>query len=235
MPQGRRGPDQIKVDWPGAWRIISSRFPPVQLFERLSNNPGTWDALAALEQATNPRFRDEVGDISLVPPHRRVGGPGTAWVMAPFTHINPKGSRFSNGSYGVYYAARDLATAIRETVYHFELFARDSHDPPRREDMRVLLGKVSHNFDDLDSVPEREAILNPSSYATSRAFGVARRERGSDGIYYPSVRHSGGRCIAAFWPNVVGIPIQERHLQYDWDGKSVTRYFDFGSEEWIDL
>jgi hypothetical protein len=34
---------------------------------------------------------------------------------------------------------------------------------------------------------------------------------------------------------VVSIPIQERHLQYDWDGKRVARYFDFGREEWTDL
>jgi RES domain len=234
MPQGRRGPDQIKIDWPEAWRIIPSRFPPIQLFERVSNNPDTWDTLATLEQATNPRFRDEVGDISLVPPHRRVGGPGATWVMAPFTHMNPKGSRFSNGSYGIYYAARDLKTAIRETIYHFEFFARDSHDPPRREDMRVLLGKVSHNFDNL-AVSKRNAILDPNSYAASQPFGMARREAGSNGIHYPSVRHSGGRCIAAFWPDVVSIPIQERHLQYDWDGKRVTRYFDFRIEEWTDL
>ena len=31
--------------------------------------------------------------------------------MAAFTHLNPEGSRFSDGSYGVYYAAHTLATA----------------------------------------------------------------------------------------------------------------------------
>jgi hypothetical protein len=155
--------------------------------------------------------------------------------MAPFTHVNPKGSRFSNGTFGVYYTARDLITAIRETAYHFEKFALDSNDPPRREVMRVLLGKVANRFDDLDSVPNNKEFLNPISYAASQPFGADRRKVGSNGISYPSVRHAGGRCIAAFWPNVVSIPIQERHLQYDWDGKRVARYFDFGREEWTDL
>lgn len=235
MPQERPGPEQIKIRWPKAWRIIASRFPPIQLFERVSDNPDAWEALAVLEQATNPRFRDEVGDISLVPADRRVAGAGATWVMAPFTHVNPKGSRFSNGTFGVYYAARDLITAIRETVYHFERFARDSNDLPRREDMRVLLGKVANTFDDLDSIPRNKELLDPNSYAASQPFGVERRKAGSNGISYPSVRHAGGRCIAAFWPNVVRIPIQERHLQYEWDGKKVTRYFDFGREEWISL
>jgi hypothetical protein len=235
MPQEHPGPDQLKITWPETWRIIASRFPPVQLFERVSDNPDAWEALAALEQATNPRVRDDVGDINLVPADRRVAGAGAAWVMAPFTHVNPKGSRFSNGTFGVYYAARDLITAIRETVYHFEKFALDSNDPPRREYMRVLLGKVDNAFDDLDSVPHSKELLNPNSYAASQPFGADRRKVGSNGISYPSVRHAGGRCIAAFWPNVVSIPIQERHLQYDWDGKRVARYFDFGREEWTDL
>jgi hypothetical protein len=155
--------------------------------------------------------------------------------MAPFTHVNPKGSRFSDGSFGIYYAAQSLETAIRETVYHFELFAKDSHDPPRREDMRVLLGNISQNFDNLASVPDRNAILNPSSYAASRSFGGSRHKAESDGISYSSVRHSGGECLAAFWPDVVGIPIQERHVQYDWDGNRVTRYFDFRLDEWLPL
>ena len=33
--------------------------------------------------------------------------------------------------------ASELNTAIAETVYHFEAFARAAHDPARREDMRV--------------------------------------------------------------------------------------------------
>jgi hypothetical protein len=235
MPQEHPGPDQIKIKWPKAWRIIASRFPPIQLFERVSDNPGAWEALAALEQATNPRVRDEIGDIALVPAGRRVTGAGATWVMAPFTHVNIRGSRFSNGTFGVYYAARDLITAIRETVYHFEKFARDSHDPPRREDMRVLLGRIANTFDDLDSLPRSKELLNPDSYAVSQPFGVERRKTGSNGICYPSVRHAGGRCTAAFWPNVVSIPIQERHLQYEWDGKRVARYFDFDCEEWLDL
>jgi hypothetical protein len=235
MPQERLGPDQTKIIWPETWRIIASRFPPIQLFERVSDNPDAWETLAALEQATNPRFRDEVGEISLVPAGRRVAGTGATWVMAPFTHVNPKCSRFSNGTFGVYYTARDLITAIRETAYHFEKFALDSNDPPRREVMRVLLGKVANAFDGLDSVPHSKELLDPNSYAASQPFGAERRKVGSNGISYPSVRHAGGRCLAAFWPNVVSIPIQERHLQYDWDGKRVARYFDFGREEWTDL
>jgi len=50
------------------------------------------------------------------------------------------------------------------------------------------------------------------------------------------VRHPGGACVGAFTPKVVRLPVQqERHLQYDWDGRRVRRYFDYAAEEWIDL
>jgi hypothetical protein len=226
-----------RVRWRKTWRIIASRYPPVDLFERVSSKPEVWGALIALEQLTNPRLRDEVGLIRLVPLERRVSGPNASWVMAPFTHINPKGSRFSDGSYGVYYAARTLATAIAETAYHFARFARDANDPPRRENMRVLLGSVDHWFDDVNGLPARarEAILDKDSYAASRTYGRAQREAGSDGLVYPSVRDDGGQCIAAFWPDVVGVPVQERHLKYDWDGERVSRCFDYKEGSWVAL
>jgi RES domain-containing protein len=226
-----------RVTWPQAWRVIASRFPPINLFERVSTDPRVWEVLIELEQLTNPRVRDEVGAIHLVPPQRRVSGPNASWVMAPFTHVNVLGSRFSDGNYGVYYAARQLETAIRETAYHFARFATHANDPPRRETMRVLVGSIEHPFDDVYALDEttKAAILDKDSYAQSRPFGADRRSSGSDGLVYPSVRHDGGQCVAAFWPDVVGIPVQERHLNYEWDGRRVTRYFDYQHEAWTPL
>lgn len=194
-----------------------------------------WDALIAAEQRVNPRLRDEVGEIRLVPPDQRVGGPGASTVMAPFTHPNPKGSRFSDGSYGVYYAGREFETALKETAYHFGRFARDSDDGPRYEDMRVMVGRIGNRFHDVADLPtaERSRILDPESYGASRRFGAAMRDGGSNGLVYPSVRNPGGACVAAFRPDVIGVPVQTKHLQYHWDGTRVARYFDYGSDDWI--
>ncbi len=223
------------VRWPQAWRIIASRYPPIALFERVSDNPAVWDVLIELEQATNPRVRDEAGEIVLVPAERRVAGSGASWVMAPFTHVNRQGSRFSDGNYGVYYAASTLRTAILETGYHFARFAADAQDPPRREDMRVLLGTIDRDLHDVASLEEatQKRLLDPASYSYSRPFAFELREAGSNGLVYPSVRDDEGTCVAAFWPDVVGIPMQERHLQYEWDGKRFSRYFDYSFETWM--
>ena len=93
----------------------------MQLFERVTD-PDDLEAVFALEALTNPRLRDEAGAIELVPPKDRICGPGTAVVMAAFTHLNRTGSCFSDGTYGVFYAANDLNTAIVSTKHHRERF-----------------------------------------------------------------------------------------------------------------
>ncbi|HZZ33048.1 MAG TPA: RES family NAD+ phosphorylase [Phenylobacterium sp.] len=226
-----------RIAWPQAWRVIASRYPPIGLFERLTPDPAVREALIALEQATNPRVRDEIGEIALVPPEDRVTGPGASFVMASFTHLNPLGSRFSDGTFGVYYAASDLETAVAETVFHFEGFARDAGDPARMEDMRVLVGEVAEDFEDVAALAadEQAHILAPDDYAAGRAFGRAQREAGAMGVTYPSVRRAAGACIGAFRPRAVGLPHQERHLKYRWNGERADRYFDYAGETWIDL
>jgi hypothetical protein len=236
MPPAPPGPDAPlrRVAWSHATRIVAARHPPIDLFERVSTDPAVWDALIAVEQMVNPRVRDEVGEIHLVTPAERVSGPGASWVMASFTHRNPAGSRFSDGSYGVYYAARDLRTALREVAFHFARFARDSGDGPRYEDMRALVGRVANRFVDAGRLPaaERRRVLDPDSYDTSRAFAAPLREAGVNGIVYPSVRDPGGQCVAAFRPRAVGLPVPGAALKLHWDGARVVRWFDYASEQW---
>ncbi len=61
-------------------------------------DPDDLETIFELDALTNPRLRDEVGDIELVPPEDRICGPGTTAIMAAFTHLNPGGSRFSDGT-----------------------------------------------------------------------------------------------------------------------------------------
>lgn len=191
----------------------------------------------AAEMLVNPRIRDEIGEIYLVPPRDRVSGPGATYVMAAFTHLNPKGSRFSDGTYGVYYAGREFETALREMAYHFGRIAADSRDGARYEDMRVLGSKIDARFHDVETLPRaaQARLLDLDSYALSQPFGARLREAGSNGLVYPSVRHPGGRCLAAFRPRAVGLPVQTKHLQYQYDGQRVVRYFDYEDGVWRPL
>ena len=186
---------------------------------------------------TNPRVRDEVGAIHLVPVEERVSGPGASYVMASFTHLNPKGGRFSDATHGAYYAAGDLPTAVAETVYHFGQFAADSADGPRYEEMRVIVGRIDADLHDIEQLDadRRQRLLDPNDYAFGQALALALRGAGSTGVHYPSVRHAGGKCVAMFRPSTVGLPVQTKHLKYHWDGTAVRRYFDYELDRWIDI
>ena len=82
--------------WSSARRIIRSRFPPVDLFEDIVD-PEDWPLLIAAEEKTNPRLMETLGAIDLVPPERRMAGPGATYLMAPFTHVSrDRPSRFSD-------------------------------------------------------------------------------------------------------------------------------------------
>ncbi len=93
--------DETRLEWSTARRIVASRFPPRTLFDRVAD-PGDLQAVYDLESLTNDRLRDEVGQIARVPAAERMAGPGTTPIMAAFTHLNPHGSRFSDGSFGVF-------------------------------------------------------------------------------------------------------------------------------------
>ena len=75
------------VGWPAGVRIIRSVFPPIDLFEDIAA-PEDWPLLISAEQKTNPRLMDSIGNLDLIPPKRRVGGPGASFLMAPFTHTS---------------------------------------------------------------------------------------------------------------------------------------------------
>ena len=62
-----------QVTWLPCWRIVSSRFPPIQLFERVTD-PADLEAVLALESLTNDRLRAEVGQLDLVPQEDRRDG-----------------------------------------------------------------------------------------------------------------------------------------------------------------
>jgi len=213
------------VIWLPSWRIIPSRFPPIQLFERVTD-PADLDAVLALESLTNDRVRSEVGQLDLVPLEDRLAGPGTSAIMAAFTHLNPQGSRFSDGSYGVYYAGKTLETAIAETRHHREQFMRATEERPTELDMRVYLADLEALLHDVRGLCETlPAIYAADDYSASQVLGKRLRAQHSWGIVYESVRYEGGECVGVFRPPALRHCRQERHLCYVWDGQRISTIY----------
>ncbi|WP_298854748.1 RES family NAD+ phosphorylase [uncultured Aquimonas sp.] len=201
---------------------MPSIFPPRGLFDAVAD-PADLDAVFALEALTNDRLREQLGHLRRIPPERRVSGPGTTPVMSAFTHVHPDGGRFSTAKFGAYYAARELPTAIAETVYHRERFLRASKEPPIDLQMRSYQGNVRADLHDVRG-GDWPRLHDPHSYAISQAFATRLRDKGSEGIVFDSVRKPGGQCVALFYPDLIGPVKQGPHLLYRWDGARIEAF-----------
>jgi hypothetical protein len=219
-------PDVAAIAWLPAYRIIPSRFPPIALFERVAPAED-WDALIELESLTNPRLRQEIGAIDLVPREERVSGPGMSVVMAAFTHPSPTGSRFNDAGIGAFYCTPDLATAIAETKFHRERFMRATGEAAQHLDMRVYLVDLQARLHDIRGKQRAmAAVYDGEDYAAGQALAKKLRAAGSEGVVYSSVRRDGGECAAVFRPTRLGNCRQERHLAYVWDGAGISAVYE---------
>lgn len=242
-------PDDIAVSrviWKPSWRIVPSRFPPIGvpfaehlsageaelrretigLFDRVAD-PADLEAVFAVEAMTNDRLRDEAGVLSLVAPEDRISGPGSTAVMAAFTHLNPDGSRFSDGTWGVYYAGDRLETAIAETRHHRARFLAATNQPRIEIDMRVYVADIDADLLDLRGrAGEMPDVYDPADYGGGQRLARRLRDSGSAGIVYDSVRLAGAACVAVFRPKAIGPARQERHLCYVWDGKAIGQVYE---------
>ncbi|MDH5232873.1 MAG: RES family NAD+ phosphorylase [Gammaproteobacteria bacterium] len=219
------------VEWTKTYRIVPSVYPPVNLFDRVADL-NDLDAVIAVEGLTNNRLRDEIGEIALVPKEDRVSGAGTGPIMAAFTHINRYGSRFSDGSYGVYYTADSVTTAIMETKYHRERFFRYSNEPAIHVHMRLYISAFNNELHDLRGLKQDyPAVYHISDYTHSQPLGRKLRSNDSLGIVYESIRHESGYCAAIFKPRVLKPVIQGAHYTYCWDGNAIRHIFEVGGNK----
>jgi hypothetical protein len=215
-----------EIEWCPCFRIIPSRFPPVGLFDAVAD-PGDLEAVFQIEAITNDRLREEAGDLALVPLEDRIAGPGTTPIMAAFTHLNPERDRFTDGSYGVFYAGLTIETAIAETSYHRIRFLQATDEPAQELDMRVYSVDLKGELHDIRGMRESHpAFYHPTSYAMSQELAGRLRAEGSDGIVYQSVRDKGGECVGVFRPRLLTNCRQERHLCYVWDGRAISTIYE---------
>lgn len=227
----RTEPRRVTLRWQRSYRIVAAKHPPINLFESVVP-ARQLDIAFFIEGLTNDRLRDESGVAPLVAPEDRLHGPGASIVMAAFTHFGQP-SRFTDGSYGVYYAAHSLETAVRETAYHRGRFLSTTREPPCEVDMRAYVGRPIKPLLDIRG-PRFTDLHDPDDYAPSQAFAKPRRARGEWGFVYRSVRHPGGECIAAFKPQAVTIPHAGAALGYVWDGERISQVYE-KSEVLFDL
>ena len=231
-------PPLSHIRWNKTYRLINSCYPPCDVWEDIIGKSDDWQLAYEIEAMSNPRIRQEIGDISLVPPERMLTGPDSWWVVSAFTHVNPQGSRFADGTYGAYYAAHDFQTALKEKAHGFiKQFMSATNEPIADITCRTLVGTINSQLHDIRDIENWPECYHEEDYTYSQRLARALKDNDSNGIVYKSVRKNNGECFVAFWPDVVTIPSQERHVVLHWDGETVTSYFEIkdGNQERMEL
>jgi RES domain-containing protein len=225
-----------RVRWKTTYRLQSDHWPPIAYFERIAEKDDH-PVLDDLEKLTNRAARQTAGKISLVPAAKRVFGPGASLVMAPFVYTSRENpNRFSDGSYGVYYAGKKFETALREVAFHRARFHSRTKDVAARTGFKTITATVDKAMHDLRKGAWPEFLdPDPARYAAPQSLGAQLKETKSHGIVYPSVRHSGGECIGVFWPNILSGFTEGKHVALQWDGAKIAAWFDYETGEWSDL
>ena len=217
-------PKTSTLAWNPTYRLVPSRYPPVGLFDRVANADDL-DVIFAIEAITNPRLRDEIGEIRLVVRNDRIVGTGSSVVMAAFCHLNPEGSRFSDGTWGVYYCASSLEVAVAEVSHHRANFLRATAQLPLDIDMRCYVGHVTKPLHDLR--PKTWSKMHDlDDYAAPQALAKRLRVDNAWGVVYRSVRAPGGACVGVFRPNGVDLPVKQGgHASLRWDGVRICDWY----------
>ncbi|HVA36653.1 MAG TPA: RES family NAD+ phosphorylase [Candidatus Dormibacteraeota bacterium] len=153
-------------------------------------------------------------------------------MLEAFIHPSRYPSRFSDGTYGIYYAARALETAVHEVVFHRARFYAATGEPPLRVPLRDHVADVNGELHDLLTNPEDWAAVydpDPERYRAAQQLGRELKLAGSYGIAYRSVRHRGGECVAVFRPPVLSRYRLAQHIALEWNGREIIGYSPFSA------
>jgi RES domain-containing protein len=127
-------------------------------------------------------------------------------------------SRYSDGTWGVLYAAESEETALREALFHMMKFYREElRSGPLHVQRRVLsLQAKSEQAVDLtrEEGLNREALVSLDESGYPYCQGLAREAMDSNAqlLRAPSARHKGGHCTPIF--DQAAVARDEGHLKY---------------------
>lgn len=178
--------------------------------------------LAEIEGATSGRMIAEDRGIGALTAAELVHGvPHAKFINASFAYAKPREPmRFNPADRGAWYAALAVETCIAEVGHHLTKALADAGDFNAVVEYGEMHASMSGIFVDLRNYPTHECLHpDPSiGYPAGNIVAAIARGAGHNGIIYPSVRHSGGTCLAALWPNVVQSVAQGAMHRLTWSG-----------------
>ncbi|MGC1467995.1 MAG: RES family NAD+ phosphorylase [Sphingorhabdus sp.] len=221
-------PPLVREAFPRTIRLVASARLREAVLAPLADDDGDLALLAEIEGATSARLIAEERGLGGLDPDELVHGvPHARFINASFAYAKPRAPmRFNPADRGAWYAALALETCIAEVAYHLTQALADTGDFNAVVEYGEMLASMSGLFIDLREAAGH-AALDPdpaAGYAAGNVLAAQARAQGHNGIIYPSVRHTGGTCIAALWPNVVQSVVQGAMVRLTWAGTPDYRW-----------
>jgi hypothetical protein len=202
-----------------ARNIVSPR-ESQDLFDDLTEDPAEWLLAQRVEDEVKP------------PPYRSrtplIDRPfeDAEWFNAiawPFK--NWQASRFSDGTFGVWYGSESVETTVYESAYHWYKGLLSDAGYERyvvMAERKVYMVDCAAALLDFRKASHKHAdLLHPSDYAFCQSVGARIHREGHPGLLTPSVRRPAGENAAIFNPDVLSNPRLNCQLTYRLDGDQI--------------
>ena len=202
-----------------ARNIVSLRASQ-DLFDDLTEDPAEWSLAQQVEDEVKP------------PPYRSktpvIDRPfeDAEWFNAmtwPFKHW--QASRFSDGTYGVWYGSDSVETTVYESAYHW--YKGLLCDAGFDRQVVIAQRKVYAVACDAALLDFRAAstkhsdLVHPTDYSFCQSVGARIHREGHPGLLTPSVRRSAGENVVIFNPAVLSNPRLKCPLTYRLEGGQI--------------
>ena len=204
-------------------RLVPSARLRAAVMASLADDDDDLALLAEIEGATSGRLIAEERGLGALTADELVHGvPHARFINASFAYAKPREpGRFNPADRGAWYAALAVETCIAEVGHHLTRALADAGDFNAFVEYGEMIASMSGVFVDLRGSPDHPG-LDPDAakgYPAGNALAAQARGEGHNGIIYPSIRHAGGTCIAALWPNVVQSVAQGAMYRLSWTGE----------------
>jgi hypothetical protein len=197
-------------------RLIPAAFYKPPVLQALVDSHDELDVLARLEGLTSKRLGLEATHAPI-----EYDRWGRTFISAAFAYCREGGNRFNDGKRGAWYAGFEERTALHEVAFHKTRELRNINHFHETSDYRALHASFIGRFHDIRTSNPMPECLHPDpeiGYRAGQTLAKSLIEEESRGLIYPSVRYSGGTCIAAFQPNVVQDVVPGANWRIVWNG-----------------
>lgn len=202
-------------------RNIVSLRESQDLYDDLTDSTEGWRAAIDLEIATKPHTYTSKFPIIDRPFEEAAYNEA---IDYPFKHWSK--TRYSDGSFGVWYGADSLDTSIHESVYHWRKGLLEDAGWHKIDGVVIerKIYLVRCNAALLDFVPKLEAfpaLIDPDSYHLTHQVGARINHDGHPGLISRSARCQGD-VYTIFRPHILSNPRPRCYLTYRNEVESVV-------------